>query len=428
MKTRAFRIAAAVWLSLLWVVPEASASKPHVPLDLAVTHNNQGVGYLAHNDLDRAEIEFKTACELDPLYADAFNNLGLVYKFKGQFALATTALETAIKIKPKWAAPYSHLGAVYLATGDLDKAVKILTKATEIDTKFADAFYNLGIVYLARAKKSSDPKKDWEEAAKALQQATSVNSHLYAAHLDLADTYVLLGQLEKAILRYRLAIETNPKDPEPWRHLGNLYKQTGDETKAKECFDKVKILEPKSEEDLLKTGQDLTSQKRYDEAMAVFQRALQKNPNDAMAYFNIGYLLAAQGRDAEAAGAYQRAIQADPNFLEGYFNLGMTLKKLNNPRGALAAFQQAVRINPAHAESLYEAGGLELQLNNPRGCFAAYCQFLMVAGNRFPQESRQAKDITDRMGSCKPPPSPDQPKSETESGPSRSESPGQAHY
>src|SRR5262249_54045563 len=159
------------------------------------------------------------------------SNLGLIYKFKGQFPLAIGELETAIKLKPKWAAPYSHLGAVYLATGDYDKAIKILTKATDLDKKFADAYYNLGLVYLARSQKSGDPKKDWQSAAMALQQATTIDTRLYSAHLDLADTYRKLGELEKAILRYRLAIETNPKDPEPWRHLAELYKQTGDEQK-----------------------------------------------------------------------------------------------------------------------------------------------------------------------------------------------------
>src|SRR5262249_54939590 len=157
---------------------------------------------------------------------------------KGHFDEAIQALETAIKNKPKWAAPYSHLGAVYLATGDYDKAIKVLTKATDVDKKFGDAYYNLGLVYLAKSKKDSDPKKDWQKPAEAFQQATTVDTHIYAAHLYLPDTYVRLGEYEKAVLRYRLAIETHPNDPEPWRHLGELYKQTGDAAKAKECFDK----------------------------------------------------------------------------------------------------------------------------------------------------------------------------------------------
>lgn len=398
-------------------------AKTHIPLDLAVTHNNQGVAFLTKEDLDRAEVEFKTACELDPLYADAFNNLGLIYKYKGQFALAISTLEKAAKLKPKWAAPYSHLGAVYLASGDLDKAVKVLTKATDLDKKFADAYYNLGIVYLEKAKKG-DQTKNWQSAVKALQQATTIDTRLFHAHLDLADTYQKLGQLEQAILRYRLAIETNPSDPEPWRHLGDLYEQTGDAAKAKECREKVKILEPKSEEDLVKTGETLVSQKRYDEAMSVFMRALEKNPNDAIVHFDIGFLFGQQGKDAQAVGAYMKAAQLKPDFLPAYFNLGVALKKLNDPRGALTAFRQAVKVNPNHAESLFEAAGLEMQMKNPRGGFAAYCQFLSVAGGRFPEETAFAKTETDKMGGCRPPESQTEKQKEPESGPTRSESPG----
>lgn len=420
---RGVRIALAIAMVLSLGGATAHAEKRHVPLDLAVMHNNQGVMLLAKQDLDRAEVEFKTACELDPLYADAFNNLGLIYKFKGQFPLAITTLQQATKIKPKWAAPYSHLGAVYLATGDLDKAVKVLQKATDLDKKFAEAYFNLGLVYLEKAKKAGDPKKDWESAVTAFQQATTINTRLYQAHLDLADTYRKLGLLEKAILRYRLAIETDPNDPEPWRHLAELYEQTGDSTKAKECRDKVAILEPKSGAELLKTGEDLVAQKRYDDAMTIFLRALQKNPNDAVIHFDIGFLLGLQGKDAQAVGAYQKAVQLNPDFLAAHFNLGVVLKKLGDPRGALNAFRQAVRINPMHAESLFEAAGLEMQMRNPKGAFAAYCQFLAAAGSRFPEEAAFAKTETDKMGGCRRP-EPEKKKEEPESGPTRSESPG----
>ncbi|HSA58529.1 MAG TPA: tetratricopeptide repeat protein [bacterium] len=412
-------------LLLLATAGPLSAAKKHIPLDLAVMHNNQGVAYLSKSDLDRAEVEFKTACELDPLYADAFNNLGLIYKYKGQFPLAIAALETSAKLKPKWAAPHSHLGAVYLATGDLDKAIKALIKATNLDKKYADAYFNLGIVYLEKAKKAADPKKDWESAVTAFQQATTIDTRLFHAHLDLADTYRKLGQLEKAILRYRLAIETNPSDPEPWRHLAELYRQTGDETKAKDCDEKVRLLEPKSEDDLIKMGESLISQKRYDEAMQVFQRALKKNPNNAMAHFDIGILFGLQGKHGEAAGAYQSAARLKPDFLPAYFNLGVALKKLGDARGALIAFRQAVAINPNHPQSLFEAAGLETQTRNMRGALAAYCQFLVAAGDRFPEEVKFAKSETDKMGGCRAPePPPTGPKKEPESGPSRTESPG----
>jgi superkiller protein 3 len=400
------------------------AAKKHVPLDLAVMHNNQGVTYLAKNDLDRAEVEFKTACELDPLYADAFNNLGLIYKYKGHFPQAIAMLEISAKLKPKWAAPHSHLGAVYLANGELDKAIKALTKATNLDKKFADAYFNLGLVYLEKAKSSTEPRKDWESAVKAFQQATTIDTRLYYAHLDLADTYRKLNQLEKAILRYRLAIETNPSDPEPWRHLAELYRQTGDETKAKECDEKVRLLEPKSEEELIKTGEALAKQKRYEESMQVLQRALKKNPNSAMAHFAVGNLFGAQEKHAEAVGAYQRAAQLKPDLLAAHFNLGVALKKLGDARGALFAFRQAVAINPSHAQSLFEAAGLEAQTRNMRGAFAAYCQFLSVAGDRFPEEVQFAKSETEKMGGCRRPETiTAEPKKEPESGPSRTDSP-----
>ncbi len=377
------------------------AKEKHIPLDLAVIHNNQGVSYLNNNDMDHAEIEFKSAVELDPLYPEAHNNLGLIYKFKGYYEKAIVSFNKAAQLKYKWATPYNHLGTVYLAMDELDKAVTNLKKATVLDKKYADAYYNLGIVYLEKAKKAKDPKQDWASAVKAFQQATTIDTHLFHAHMDLADTYRKQGEIEKAILRYRMAIETNPRDPTAWEHLGDLYKDTGDTKKAEECYAKVKLLDPMSEEKLIKLGEEYVK-RNFSDAMQLYQRALEMNPNNSTIYFDMGYAYTTQGRHVEAIQAYQKAISLKPDFLAAYFNMGLAMKELHDYRNAIAAFQHTLKIQPHHSEALYQLGELFSQTENPQWALQAYCQFLFVAkSNQEKEKLRHAQQEANRLGGCR---------------------------
>lgn len=377
----------------------------YIPLDLAVVHNNQGVSFLAKNDLDRAEVEFKTAIELDPKYPEAHNNLGLILKYKGHFEEAEKLFKKTISLKSKWATPYNHLGTVYLAEKDLSKAESSIKKATSLDKKYADAFYNLGVVYIEMAKEnekdSKDPKPKWKSAVKSLQKATTIDTRLFHAHMDLADTYRKLGEIDKAILRYRLAIETNPKDPTAWGHLGDLYTQTGDSEKAKECFEKAALLGPMPQESLVSQAEILIKDKKWGDALTLLSRALEKDPRNPMIYFDMGFVYASQGQLPLAVQNYQKAIGLNPNFFPAFFNLGMAYRDLHDVRDAIPSFQQALRIRPDHPESLYELASLYDLILNPAAAKQTYCRFLQVADkNKFKEEAEKARAATQRWGGC----------------------------
>ncbi len=377
------------------------AKEKHLPLDLAAYHNNQGVTYLGRNDLDKAEVEFKTACEIDPLYPEARSNLGLVFKLKGQYALAEESLKKATSLKPGWATPPNILGTVYLAQGDTGKAITYFRKAISLDKKFADAYYNLGIAYITRANTSKNPKPDWKEAVEILQEATTIDSRLFHAHLDLADTYRKLGELEKAILRYRLAIETNPKDPTAWQHLGELYMASNDPEKARDCFTKAQALGPMTEENLIKLAESSLAQKKSADAIGFLQRALEKNPNNPVAHFDMGFAYALQGQYAPAIRAYQMATRLKPDFVAAHFNMGIAYKTAGDLRDAVGAFQNALRYDPQHAPSLFETAEALKQAANPNGAHLFYCRFLKAAGKGYEEEKKTAQAQTRAMGGCR---------------------------
>lgn len=86
--------------------------------------------------------------------------------------------------------------------------------------------------------------------------------------------------------------------------------------------------------DAIVEGRNLAAQRRLDEAIAAYRRAIQIDPNLAVAYNNLGIALAQQGRSQEAADAYREAIRLEPNLANAYNNLAAVLIVLGEPREA----------------------------------------------------------------------------------------------
>jgi tetratricopeptide (TPR) repeat protein len=87
-------------------------------------------------------------------------------------------------------------------------------------------------------------------------------------------------------------------------------------------------------------GQGLRSQKRYDEALAAYERALALDPQLTAAWNNKGRLLRHQKRYKEALEAHEQALALDPQFTLAWFNKGSVLWKLKRKREAREAERQ----------------------------------------------------------------------------------------
>ena len=61
---------------------------------------NKGAQAFRNAQYAEAVEHFKTAVELDPTYAAAYNNLAVAYEHEGQFSKAREAYERALKLEP----------------------------------------------------------------------------------------------------------------------------------------------------------------------------------------------------------------------------------------------------------------------------------------------------------------------------------------
>ena len=64
----------------------------------------------------------------------------------------------------------------------------------------------------------------------------------------------------------------------------------------------------------------------YNQAISVYEKAIELNPEYYEAYNNLGTALKDQGKLDEAIDAYNKAISINPDYAEAYYNIGFTLQ------------------------------------------------------------------------------------------------------
>jgi len=93
-------------------------------------------------------------------------------------------------------------------------------------------------------------------------------------------------------------------------------------------------------------GIALDGQRKYEEAVISYRKALALQPNMPDLHFNLGIALANLGRLEEAVTSYRKALSMQPRFFEALGNLGTVLQKQGKLEEAIATYRKALAINP----------------------------------------------------------------------------------
>ncbi|MCX6676926.1 MAG: tetratricopeptide repeat protein [Methanothrix sp.] len=94
---------------------------------------------------------------------------------------------------------------------------------------------------------------------------------------------------------------------------------------------------------LLHRGMDKVKQKKYDEALDIFERVLALNQNIPEAWNNQGVALYGLGRYEEALQSYDRCLAIDPENLDALRNKGFLLRSQKRLEEALQVYDSVLQ-------------------------------------------------------------------------------------
>jgi len=98
--------------------------------------------------------------------------------------------------------------------------------------------------------------------------------------------------------------------------------------------------------DLSNRAVELAESGQYDEALALVNKGIRLDSNNANSWYNKGIILFKMGRYQDALNSFAQAADIDPEFTEAWYNKGMALMCSGKYLEAIRAFNKVLKIHP----------------------------------------------------------------------------------
>jgi tetratricopeptide (TPR) repeat protein len=155
--------------------------------------------------------------------------------------------------------------------------------------------------------------------------------------------------------------------------------QAGDLATAEAGYGSVLALDPEQADALHLLGVLADQAGRPAEAVALIQRAIRRNPNEAAFHSNLGNAHLALGERDAAEAAYRAALALDVKQAEAQYNLANILRERGQVREAEAAFRAALAAQPQYRDALHNLAMLYWEEYDSPEADALFGQALALA-------------------------------------------------
>jgi tetratricopeptide (TPR) repeat protein len=100
----------------------------------------------------------------------------------------------------------------------------------------------------------------------------------------------------------------------------------------------------------------------FSESVEEFTKAIEIDPDFALAYVSRGAALMKMGKARESITDFDKAIATDPDYPKPYHLRGLARIELEDHQGALEDFSNAIRLDPDYGPAYYSRATLQVKL------------------------------------------------------------------
>jgi tetratricopeptide (TPR) repeat protein len=331
---------------------------------------------------EQAIVQLEKMIAEDPANIQNRLLLGNIYSSMGQNDQARAVYEAILKITPDAPHTLLMLGALYASDRDYQQAQKMLERLVAVDNKSY-----AGYSYLAKLYRELNY---YDKAMEAYEKALALNWSPMLAY-EAADLYEYRQKYDEAAAIYKRLLEDDEANTKIRGRLARLYIMQGKVDAALAELQELKNYTTDTGVVDLAIGRVLLDEKRYSEAISLFEKMLEQNENKdvartmlALTYYESGdkdkakkmlqevpvtskdyeesILMLAQILIGEKDN--QRAVTLLRNVIAGedtrrptfYFLLASLLREEGDPAGGGKVFDQAVQAFPENSKVFFEYG------------------------------------------------------------------------
>ena len=189
-------------------------------------------------------------------------------------------------------------------------------------------------IYVIKARRDSAAGR-YQQAVAAYQHAIRFSPKFARAYVELGDANLHLARYDEAEKAFKQAMNLED-DSCASCGLGAIYWKTGRYVDAEKAFKRATQLNPNDVCAYDWSGRMYYDLGRYEEAVGVFQQEIKLSPN-VNAYLFLGNAYTYSERPGEAVNAYRQAIQLNPEEVMAYTQLGVAYEYLKRYEEAIKA-------------------------------------------------------------------------------------------
>ncbi len=289
-----------------------------------------------HRALGQHEQAVNSGCEAIRLGADdpaARQNLGLSLHLIGRHGEAAGAFLSVLEACPGDALAHTNLGACLRILGEQTRALDHMAQAVRLNPRLAPARNNLG-QYLLELGRPGD-------ALAHCHAALALQPEMPEAHNNLGNVYRALGHHAEARWCYGEALRLDPTMGQAAVNLARVLQLEGRWDDALESLRRATDAAPDSLEYLALLAESAVDREHFDEAIACYQKIVDRDPDDATAHNALGWLLQEEGRLDDSEQHLLTAGRLRPDLSAVQLNLGGLHEKRGDFAAAEACFRSA---------------------------------------------------------------------------------------
>jgi tetratricopeptide (TPR) repeat protein len=286
----------------------AGGAPPASTSQTAIAAYNQGLAALKAKDTATAEAKFKEAVGNDPKFLQAWEALSSAELELGKNQEAAEAAEKAIALGATAEPVYLTRWKAYSNLNDEAKTAEALDDLKRIgkQTEEAKRLHNEAVTL--------EKAGDQAGAFAKFQEALKLDPTLEASQLGLATAALKLGKNAEAVTAAQSILRKDPKNEAAIRIRYNAALALGDKAELVDALVGLAAIDPtRARDGLLKMAFDAYDNNDMVQAKGMFAKALQVDPNYALAHYYIGLICVGQGASEEARSHFERFLQLAPN-------------------------------------------------------------------------------------------------------------------
>ncbi|MEO6671776.1 MAG: tetratricopeptide repeat protein [Ferruginibacter sp.] len=120
---------------------------------------------------------------------------------------------------------------------------------------------------------------------------------------------------------------------------------------------------------LYKQGNEKANEGNYEEAIVLFTKTIEVQPENYYAWYNRGISKSRMNQYEEALIDFEQVVRLNPEYKKGYLNRGIARKHLTDYDAAMADYSMSIALDPEYNEAYFNKGLLfELLGNKDSAC------------------------------------------------------------